>query len=145
MIRVYVAGRYSADNVMDVARNIREGRSMGAWLQALGYAPFVPWLDWELAVIRDLPKESFLEVGLSFLEACNCILLVPGWESSNGTHAEIARANELGIPVFKTIANLETWAEEREKRDSDGKRFSSWLDSLEESLCVMPELRSEEV
>lgn len=145
MIRVYVAGRYSADNVMDVARNIREGRSVGAELQALGFAPFVPWLDWELAVIRDLPKESFLAVGIAFLEACHCVLLVPGWETSNGTHAEIVRANEIGIPVFTSIDALMAWDEQQARVDSEKQQFDSWLNELEQNLCVMPELKAEGV
>jgi hypothetical protein len=42
MIRVYVAGKYSANNVLDVLKNIGHGRRVCAELFALGYSPFVP-------------------------------------------------------------------------------------------------------
>lgn len=45
MIKVYVAGPYSADNVIDVLKNIVRGEHMAATLFQLGYAPFCPWLD----------------------------------------------------------------------------------------------------
>ena len=45
MKRIYVAGRYSADNVLDVLRNIGRGEKMCAKLFKMGYAPYCPWHD----------------------------------------------------------------------------------------------------
>ena len=45
MRRVYVAGAYSASNVISVLDNIREGMRLSTQVLLLGYAPFCPWLD----------------------------------------------------------------------------------------------------
>jgi hypothetical protein len=34
------------------------------------------------------------------------MILVPGWENSKGTLAEIARAEELDIPVYYSMEEL---------------------------------------
>ena len=45
MKRVYVAGAYSADNVIDVLENIRRGIEKCAELLGEGIAPFCPgWI-----------------------------------------------------------------------------------------------------
>jgi hypothetical protein len=41
MKRVYVAGAYSADNVMDVLKNIGKGEYYAAKIFHIGFAPFV--------------------------------------------------------------------------------------------------------
>lgn len=38
------------------------------------------------------------------------VFLVPGWEYSKGTRAEIRRSQELGIPVFDDLRILREWA-----------------------------------
>ena len=45
MIKVYVAGPYSADNVIDVLKNIGRGEKMCSQLFQDGFAPFCPWHD----------------------------------------------------------------------------------------------------
>lgn len=45
MKKVYVAGKYSDDNVLDVLGNISRGIKLCKDLFLLGYAPFCPWLD----------------------------------------------------------------------------------------------------
>jgi hypothetical protein len=42
----------------------------------------------------------------AWLEASDAVLLVPGWENSKGTIAEIARAKVLNIPVFETLESV---------------------------------------
>jgi hypothetical protein len=40
--------------------------------------------------------------------------VIPGWENSKGTIAEIARAKELKIPVFYSFDELLQWKEVKE-------------------------------
>jgi hypothetical protein len=49
-LRVYVAGPYSANNVMDVLKNIRIGILWSVKLLTLGFAPFTPWTDFQLSL-----------------------------------------------------------------------------------------------
>ena len=106
MKRIYVAGPYSADNVGDVLCNIGRGQKVCAELFFMGHAPFCPWHDRAYTIDnpdRDIPIEQFQAFSMAWLEVSDAVVLVQGWENSKGTLAEIERAHELGIPVFKSL------------------------------------------
>jgi len=109
VIKVYVAGPYSADNVIDVLKNIGRGKKMCADLFSMGFAPFCPWHDSNYVTDRfnDIfTVEQFYEYSMCWLEVSDCVFLVDGWESSRGTLKEIERAEELNIPVFSSTIEL---------------------------------------
>jgi len=109
MKRVYVAGAYSADNVLDVLKNIGIGEEMGAKLFALGYAPFVPWHDKDFILRRpddEFNVSEFYAYSLAWLEVSDAMLVLPGYESSAGTLNEIQFAKKREIPVFYGIENF---------------------------------------
>lgn len=117
MIRVYVAGKYSDTNVLDVLGNISRGISLCKDLFLMGYAPFCPWLDHQYVLqMSDAERKSltvpmFHEYSLAWLDVSDCILVIPERiESSRGVQNEIARAKEIGIPVFYSINEMEEWA-----------------------------------
>lgn len=113
MKRVYVAGPYSADNVLDVLRNIGRGEHMAAKLFDKGYAPFCPWHDKDFRIKRPemvAPVKKYYEFSLAWLEVSDAVLVLSGWEASKGTIKEINRAGELGIPVFYNIEDLKEWS-----------------------------------
>ena len=106
MKRIYVAGKYSANNVLDVLRNIGRGEAMCAKLFSMGYAVFCPWHD--KSYVTDLPEDDFTvqqfyDYSMAWLEVSDAIFMLQGWEKSKGAVAEHLRAEELGIPVFYTI------------------------------------------
>lgn len=112
-MRVYVAGQYSADNVIDVLKNIGKGRKACAELFHLGFSPFCPWHD--AAFIIDNPSadftvEQFYRYSIEWLKVSDAVLLLPGWKLSKGTLAEIKIAEELGIPIFTDLQNLVDFA-----------------------------------
>jgi nucleoside 2-deoxyribosyltransferase len=104
---IYVAGAYSADNVISVLDNIREGTRVGVELMLAGYAPFVPWLDHQFQFyLREgeaLTVDDYYEYSIAWLEKADALLVLPNSEHSKGTQREIARAIELGIPVCHTL------------------------------------------
>ena len=114
MKRVYVAGAFSADNVLTVLDNMRRGMRLGTEVLLAGYAPFVPWFDYHFQLMlkegESLKVQDFYDYSMAWLEASDCVLLVPGYENSKGTNAEIKRANKLGIPVYYNLLDLE-WSE----------------------------------
>ena len=108
-IKVYVAGAYSADNVLSVLQNIGRGEKACAELFRLGFAPFCPWHD--KSYVIDNPDvnfsiEDFYEFSIAWLEVSDIMLVLPGHSGSGGTIKEIARAKELGIPVCCSIIEL---------------------------------------
>ena len=113
MKRVYVAGAYSADNVLDVLKNIGRGEDYASQIFLEGMAPFCPWHDKEF-IIRYWDEEytvpQFYDYSMAWLEVCDAMFLVPGWENSAGTWKEMQRAGELGIPIFDDILKLVEWS-----------------------------------
>jgi hypothetical protein len=112
-IRVYVAGAYSADNVLDVLKNIGRGQNMCSQLFLMGYSPFCPWHDKQYVIdcwYENFTVEQFYEYSMSWLEVSDCLFLVQGWEGSKGTLKEIEKAKELNIPVFKEFKELNDWS-----------------------------------
>jgi len=115
-LRIYVAGPYSADNVLTVFGNMRRGIEESARLFEGGVAPFCPWLDYQfaLAARRIHTVEEYYDYSTAWLEASDALVVVgnrsglPGPDTSRGTRAEVARARELGIPVF--FSSAEFWA-----------------------------------
>lgn len=110
MKRVYVAGPYSSDNILGVAKNIKIARDIGVKLMQAGFFPFIPHNDWELAVRTELPMTHFKANSMSWLEVSDCVLLLPNWETSSGTLDEIERADKLSIPVFEQLTELFDWS-----------------------------------
>ena len=117
MKRIYVAGAYSADNVLDVLINIGKGEIMAAELFHLGFAPFCPWHDKDYIIKfpeKQYTVDMFYGYSMAWLEVSDAILVLPGWTESKGTHAEIHRAHELGIEVFWSVDNLIKWRDRNE-------------------------------
>jgi hypothetical protein len=102
-MRVYVAGPYSADNVMSVLRNMGRGIRETERLFAAGHDPFCPWVDYHYEFVGDHDKRRYYEYSLAWLEVSEAVVLVGDWRTSAGTLKEIARAVELGIPVFESV------------------------------------------
>lgn len=113
-LRVYVAGAYSAPNVIGVLGNMRRGLALSFEVLKAGFAPFSPWLDYQFALIGEVSLEDYYRYSLSWLEASHAVLVVPeGAAESRGTQAEIKRAGELGIPVFWSLEELKQWSADR--------------------------------
>jgi hypothetical protein len=118
MKRIYVAGPYSADNVLDVLRNIGRGEKACASLFKMGFAPFCPWHDKSYVIDNpdhDFTVQQFYDYSMAWLEVSDAVLLTGAWHSSKGTLAEITRADELGIPVFKSLIELAKWDKSAKK------------------------------
>ena len=109
MIKVYVAGAYSADNIINCLKNIGRGEHYSAELFMRGYAPFCPWHDADYVIKnwdKDFTVRQFYDYSMAWLDVSDVVYLVPGWENSKGTLAEIERAKQLNIPVVKSFYEL---------------------------------------
>jgi len=117
-IRVYVAGAISAPNPLDLFDNLRRGIDTGAQLFDLGFSPFTPHLDYQLALARklDVTIEDFYRYSENFLDVCHAVFVVdnPRNAQSKGLEAELIRAKFKGIPVFSDLDTLVNWAQERQ-------------------------------
>jgi hypothetical protein len=72
-----------------------------------GYAPFCPWLDYHYRLnSKSVTREMYHAQSMAWLEASHAVLVLDHSEESKGTQAEIARAQELGIPVYHSLDQL---------------------------------------
>ena len=90
--------------------NMNKGMRAGTETFLAGYAPFVPWFDYQFCLMlrenEKLTLMDFYNYSMAWLEASDAVLVIPGYEKSKGTLREIARAKELGIPVFYSLEDL---------------------------------------
>lgn len=107
---IYIAGKYRDSTEWEVIKNIERARDVGADVWRAGGVPFIPHSNW--AQMGGVVCDSLiLDGGLEILSRCDAMVLVPGWETSAGTRAEIAEAERLGIPVFKDVLVMKEWLE----------------------------------
>ena len=96
----YVAGPYRAASESAVVRNIRNAEAVAAELWKAGLAVICPHMNTALmgGICSD---DVWLRGDLVMLERCDLVVLVPGWQASIGTLAEVDRARACGIPVYE--------------------------------------------
>ena len=114
MYRVYVAGAYSATDVLSVAKNINRGITESIRLMEKGFYVYSPWGDFQFATRVDLPMEYWKANGMAWLQVADAVFLVPGWPNSPGTLAEIEEAKRLNIPVFEEYIELLEWSRNKQ-------------------------------
>ena len=110
MKRIYIAGPYSSDNVITTLINMRNGMRAATSLLLNGFAVFCPWLDYNLFLqLREnevISLETIQAHSMAWLEVSDCLLVLPNHHKSKGTLAEIARAEELEIPIYYSLEAL---------------------------------------
>lgn len=104
MVRVYIAGPYSHP---DPVTNTAEAIAAGNALSALGFYPYIPHLSLFWHLLHPHEIGFWYKHDLAWLEVCDALLRLPG--ASTGADGEEARAHELGIPVYRTILEIERY------------------------------------
>ena len=108
-MRIYLAGKYDDDNIVKCLSNIRKGINMAAYLIGKGYNVYCPFLDYSLAFTLHgdrLSKEMYQRNSMAFVDVCDAVLVLSGWEASGGARREIERAKRLSIPVYYSYDEL---------------------------------------
>jgi nucleoside 2-deoxyribosyltransferase len=122
MKKVYIAGPYSAPDIISGLENIRRGMRMAARLLQHGVSVFCPWVDHQLFLqLRGnerISLETIQAHSIAWLKVSDAVLALRGWEKSRGTLAEIQVANECKIPVFFNEMDLMTWVTYQDKNVS---------------------------
>jgi hypothetical protein len=98
---IYVAGRYRAKTDSGQAENIMHAQRVAIRLWELGWIAFCPHLNTlNFNWYSNLPDEVWLNGGLKFLEMCDCIFLLKGWQDSQGAKRELEVATERKMDKF---------------------------------------------
>ena len=74
----------------------------------LGYAPYIPHLDYQFNLMQDdhIDVELYYRHDLEWLSVCQAVLVVEGWEESKGVKAELEFAKEHNIPIYYNVKDL---------------------------------------
>lgn len=102
---VYIAGAYRGSSAWQTEQNIRQAELCGLEVAEMGAMPVIPhtmtrYFD------GTVTHQFWLAGTLELMRRCDALLIVPGWENSAGTKAEIAEAERLRIPVFYDSSDL---------------------------------------
>lgn len=107
---IYIAGPYRAKTPWLVEQNIRAAEEVGAAVVTLGAGayPIIPHTNtrgYFEALCDD--AEYWLGATLELMRRCDGVLTMETWRESSGATAERKEALRLGIPVFKSLGDLE--------------------------------------
>jgi len=118
---VYIAGPITPKGVkstnpaIEYDLNLRDLGRVGIDLLMAGFAPFNPGLDFMYFILlRDgerITEPMIKRFSKDWLRKCDAILMTSGWSKSPGSVAEKALAEELGLPVFYSIQEIEAYNE----------------------------------
>ena len=105
-IKVYIAGALNS-NAIGYINNLHRMIFWSEKIRKLDVAVFVPGNDLLMGlVVGNYEYTDYFENSQPFLDVCDAIFLVPGWEKSKGTRREIKRAEKKVIPVFDKLADF---------------------------------------
>lgn len=109
VIRIYVAGPYTATEVAEVESNVQKAIDAGEALAQCGYAALVPHLNryWDLR--HPHSYSHWMDWCLSWLAVADAVLRIPG--NSPGAEREVDYAEKHNIPVFSSIESLRSYYE----------------------------------
>lgn len=93
----YVAGPYRSKSKFGVFLNIMKARRVAKELWKMGYTVICPHSN--TAFFDSAADENaFLKGGIKILKKCDILIVIPGWELSQGTIQEIKTAMNNSIP-----------------------------------------------
>jgi len=103
---IYIAGALNNDAVHYI-QNLHRMIKWENEIRQLGFSTFCPGFDFLGGLVNgNWDYKDYFENNQLILERCDAIFLVPGYESSQGTQKEIAKAKRLDIPIFLDRLNM---------------------------------------
>lgn len=134
--RIYIAGRFRGPDNASIDWNIQVAAAFRAPIARLGGYPVCVHIAEGLAM-HDIQQENngqfWLEATMVELKTCDAVVVVPGFETSSGTRAEIKTAMLMNMPVFYAdfemtddgypeVSSPATWANAR-----GTSNFADWI------------------
>ncbi len=146
-MKIYIAGPYRADTIEQRDANIQQARDACAEIFRRGHTPFCP----HAMTARfdddypDIDDERFLETGIKWLECCDAILMLPGWEDSSGSRAERKMAEDLDLWIYESLDDIPPYPFEKEGPPCPECGHAVTILGCYSSVCSNPQCRFAEV
>jgi hypothetical protein len=108
MTRIYVAGPYSHPDPLIRERNTHVAMRAGLDVLQRGHVPFIPHLNhyfdiWAKDQGVVVSYEAYMAWDSAYLAVCDGVLILG---HSPGVDQEVALAEQLGLPVFRSLADV---------------------------------------
>lgn len=112
---IYIAGSYrDKRGEWFVRQNIRKAEEYALAIWKLGAVALCPHKNTAgFGGAIDSDENVWLVGDLELISRCDALLIVPGWEDSEGTKVEIEFAREHGMPIFFQIETMKKWLKAR--------------------------------
>jgi hypothetical protein len=109
MKRVFISGALNSfTEEKGFLDNVHRMLKMAGKVRNAGFAVYVPCNDILTSISNGgLKHEEYYAHDLVWLGVCDAMILTPGWEGSKGVMGEISYAKKHGIPVCRTLEELE--------------------------------------
>jgi hypothetical protein len=105
---VYIAGKFSDLNAWRIELNIRKAEELGLQVAELGASPLIPHANARSFHGTRTPQ-FWYDATLALLVKSDAVLTVDNWHDSAGALNEVDTALRMGIPVFHSLDDLESW------------------------------------
>ena len=107
--KIYIAGKLN-DMAVDYLHNVHKMMTVAEEVRKAGYSVFVPAIDLLMGIKFGYKSyEDYFNNSQPWLAASDAVFLVEGWDGSECTEREIELAEELGIPVFTKLDQMNTY------------------------------------
>ena len=100
---VYISGAYSNG---DREENVARARRVAIELLKRGLTPLCPHTHYHNFDHEGVDYDAIIRADVELLLRCDAVLMLPGWQTSNGAKIEHKRAIEEGIPVFYGVEEI---------------------------------------
>ena len=100
---VFISGPYTGDEEANTKRAIDAGEAVAN----MGLYPIVPHLSHYWHIRHPRLYAWWLEYDMALLSICHAYLRLPG--DSPGADLEEQAAQERGMPIFHSLADLQAW------------------------------------
>lgn len=105
---IYIAGPFRAPTPWQVEQNVRRAEEAALEVWKLGAAVLCPHTNTRY-FSGEAADSLWLDGTMELLRRCDAVMVLPGYDRSAGTKAEVVEAERLHMPVFGNLAALERW------------------------------------
>lgn len=118
---IYVAGAVTASTLWERARNTHRAQEQALLIQQMGAVTFLPHVEFG-PFTGEWTETHVLMLCKAIILRSNALYTVPRWEKSAGTLSEIEFAQDVGVPVYHHIHDIDAFIKTYAKAHSDAAR-----------------------
>ncbi len=102
---IYIAGPFRGATPWEQEQNVRRAEELSLRVWKAGHVAICPHTQTRFFQ-GSASDKTWLYGTLEMMRRCDAVLLIPGWEKSAGTLGEIDEANRIGLPVYKSVSEI---------------------------------------